>query len=208
MAEVENIIFDLGGVILNIDYNRTAVAFKALGISNFDLIYSRAKQELFFDRFETGIISETEFRNKIRGFLPIPASDEALDHAWNAMLLDIPAGRISFLEELGKKYCLCLLSNTNSIHVKAFTAYMINSFGKDMLEHLFHKVYYSCFIGFRKPGMEVYEHIIKENNFEKAKTLFIDDSPQHVEGALRAGLKAKLLPAGISIENFFPETLH
>jgi putative hydrolase of the HAD superfamily len=95
--QLKNIIFDLGGVIINIDYNKAASAFKNLGIVDFDNFYSKAKQSTLFDEFEKGNISNEEFRNKLRSFLPEGISDAQIDACWNAMLLDIPQERFDFL---------------------------------------------------------------------------------------------------------------
>ena len=107
------VIFDLGGVIINLDYNKTANAFKNLGIKNFDDVYSKQKQERLFDDFEKGIVSPAGFREVIRKHIPHSVTDDQIDNAWNAMLLDIPSHRIQWLQQLKKRYRIFLLSNTN-----------------------------------------------------------------------------------------------
>lgn len=193
MNNYENIIFDLGGVIINLDYHRTAQAFINLGLTNFNEIYSKAKQTSLFDDFEKGKMTEAGFRDTLKQYLPATITDSEVDAAWNAMLLDIPAHRISFLRSVAQRHRIFLLSNTNQIHVDAFTAMNDQIFGKGVFESIFEKHYYSCNMGMRKPDAEIFNYVISENNLDPKKTLFIDDSPQHIEGALKTGLAAELL---------------
>lgn len=193
---IRNIIFDLGGVIINLDMEATARAFRALGMHDFDLHYTQAKQSGLFDAFDKGEISSQEFRDGLKKHLPAETSNAEIDKAWNAMLLDIPQDRLDALQELKKNYRLFLLSNTNEIHVAAFSAYMQEAFGFSDFSAYFEKAYYSCRIGKRKPDAEAFEFVLRENNLLASETLFIDDSQQHVNGAKLAGIPAELLPAG------------
>ncbi len=187
------IILDLGGVIIDLDYYRTAKAFVNLGLENFDDIYSKAKQSNLFDDFEKGIMSVDGFRAELRKHLPKNTSDHEIDHAWNAMLIDIPVHRVEFIKKLGQKYRIFLLSNTNHIHVKAFSKMADAVFGKNNFLEIFEKYYLSCEMGMRKPDAEIFEKVLTDNNLDRTKTLFIDDSNQHIDGALKIGLPAELL---------------
>ena len=190
---IEQLIFDLGGVIINIDYNLTAVAFKHLGMKDFDAIYSKAKQDNLFDEFEKGNISNAAFRNRLKEHLPEGTSDEQIDKAWNSMLINIPSHRVEWLQKLSKQYRIFLLSNTNRIHIKAFTALADQQFGKGVFEAAFEQHYYSCNIGMRKPDAEIFEKLLNDNHLDRTKTLFIDDSIQHIEGARKINLPAEWL---------------
>jgi FMN phosphatase YigB (HAD superfamily) len=193
MKTFENIIFDLGGVIINLDYNRTAQAFIDLGLKNFNEIYSKAQQSHLFDDFEKGTMPPENFRAELRKYLPSETTDEQIDKAWNAMLLDIPVHRVEWLRKVGERYRIFLLSNTNTIHVDSFTKMADNVYGQGEFERVFERHYYSCQMGMRKPDAEIFERVLQENNLDKSRTLFIDDSIQHVEGAIRTGLHAELL---------------
>jgi glucose-1-phosphatase len=193
MQKYEAIIFDLGGVIIDLSYQRTAEAFVNLGLESFDAIYSKAKQTNLFDDFEKGILSEDGFRAELKKHLPGNTGDAQIDNAWNAMLLDIPFQRVEFLREVGAKYRIFLLSNTNRIHVKAFSKMADDIFGENNFLSVFEKSYLSCEMGMRKPDAEIFEKVLGDNHLDRSKTLFIDDSIQHVEGALKVGLNSKLL---------------
>lgn len=192
---MRNIIFDLGAVIIDIDYNLTADAFRRLGLLHFDEIYSKAKQDHLFDRFEKGEMSDEEFRATIKSHLPPGVNDEQIDRAWNAMLKKVPEETFALLEETGKQKRIFLLSNTNRIHVRAFSEIIERQYGFARFEGLFEKTYYSCDIGMRKPDAEIFEYVLNQHGLKANETLFIDDSPQHVEGAMRCGLHTfHLLP--------------
>jgi len=189
--EIKNIIFDLGGVILNIDYNLTAQAFKNLGVSNFDELYSKAQQSELFDLMETGMVSNQEFRNGIRDIINLQLSDEEIDNAWNAMLLDLPFKRIELLKKLkAEGYRLFLLSNTNQIHYDAYTENLKNEHGVEGLEEFFEKTYFSHKIHKRKPLKEIFQFVLDDAELKAEETIFIDDSLQHVLGAKEAGINA------------------
>ena len=194
-SEYKNIIFDFGGVILNLDYERTTDAFKDLGIKEFDQSYSQLNQTDLFDKFERGEISTAVFRDGLRKAFDQPISDEKLDKAWNAMLLDLPSERLRILERLHSEKRISLLSNTNEIHVQSFESSLKDAQGLDNLTGFFDHVYYSCRTGMRKPESRIFEMVIKEQNYIPAETLFIDDSHQHIEGARKVGLNAYHLRA-------------
>jgi len=186
--QIKNIIFDLGGVIINIDYNKTINAFIKLGMSNFNDVFSQAAQNKTFDKLDKGEISNQEFYAKIKALFQKPISELEIEMAWNAMLLDIPPQRIALLKELKKKYKLFLLSNTNDIHFPVFQTQLKKQEGL-FLEDLFNQTYYSHKIGMRKPDKKAFQLILNENNILAEETLFIDDSEQHIVEAKKLGIK-------------------
>ncbi|MBL0071804.1 MAG: hypothetical protein IPP34_08310 [Bacteroidetes bacterium] len=113
-SSMKNIIFDLGAVIIDINYNFTAEAFKKIGVTNFDEIYSKKKQE-------TGHLTNDQFRSEIRKHISHEITNQQIDDAWNAMLINIPVSRMKWLKSLRPQYRIFLLSNTNRIHVEAFS---------------------------------------------------------------------------------------
>lgn len=189
----DTLILDLGGVLINVDYGATGRHFEALGAQGFDALYSKAKQSDLFDRFETGELSAQGFRNEVRAMLGPDLSDADIDAGWNAMLGTIPPERIDLVHRLKKRYCLLLLSNTNAIHVPAFEAIIARDLGIRDFRSLFHGAYYSCELGMRKPSADIFHYVAAKHQADAARTLFIDDSIQHVEGARRAGLHAEHL---------------
>ncbi len=193
MHEIKNIIFDLGGVVINLDIPKTISAFNKLSNKPFEAIYTQIQQTTLFDLFDKGNISEFNFFKELKQTLNSNISDIEMINAWNAMLLDYPIDRLNMLLKLKKKYRVFLLSNTNETHISSFEASLFNKHGYKNLEPFFEKVYYSCRIGMRKPDSEIFELVLSENKLNASNTLFIDDSPQHIESALKIGIQAHLL---------------
>lgn len=201
MDGIKNIIFDLGGVILNIDYNRTVIAFEKLGVSQFQNLFSKKQQNDFFDKWETGKISTTNFLQTIKSEYKLQCSDVDIIHAWNSMILDFPLRRLQILQQLQLHYNIYLLSNTNAIHEEAFNKLLQSTCGLPHIGLLFDKIYLSHRIGLRKPDASVFEFVINDNQFILDEILFIDDSIQHIESANRLGLRTIHIQDNMSIEN-------
>ena len=207
MNPINAIIFDLGGVLLDINYQLTIEAFNNLGCSDFESIYTQQKQSQLFDDFETGKVSSETFRKSLQKQMQFSISNVEFDNAWNKMLLQLPEKRIELLEKLNKKFSLFLLSNTNEIHIKAFKKIISSSIGYERFENCFKKVYFSSEIGNRKPNASCFEMVLSENKLSAAKTLIIDDSIQHVEGAYKIGIKTLLIESGEELVSIFPDTI-
>jgi glucose-1-phosphatase len=188
LSGIKNIIFDLGGVIINLSVEKTHQAFAALSGLSMSEIDTIVHQGTFFHEYEKGLISDAEFRNQLRESLQINVDDAQLDRAWNAMLLDIPIERIQLLEQLKNRYNLFLLSNTNNIHLLSFNNQVLQLTGHPALDQYFHKAYYSHLIKMRKPDVEIYEHVLQRNNLLAHETLFLDDNKDNLSGANKAGI--------------------
>jgi putative hydrolase of the HAD superfamily len=197
---IKHIIFDLGGVILNIDYNLTERAFIDAGIKDFPALYSQLKQSTLFDDWEMGLIGREEFLSVLQKMAGPSVSEEQLLHAWNAMLLDFPVRRLQILQQLRLYYDLFLLSNTNEIHEETFNDILMRSHGIPNIGVFFDKVYFSHRVGLRKPMPAIFERVLNDNSLEASATLFIDDSPQHIEAARQLGIQTIYLEKGMTIE--------
>jgi putative hydrolase of the HAD superfamily len=205
MPPFKNIIFDFGGVIINVDYHRVVNAFVQLGVKDFDRLFSQLNQHHLFDDFEKGLISADEFRNQLKSISNVPLTDQQIDDAWNAILINLPKENIELLKRLKKNYRLFLLSNTNEIHEKAFTQMMMHDFGENVLPDIFEGIYFSHRMHKRKPDAEIFEQVLKENNLAAEETLFIDDSPQHIDAAKQLGIQTLLFEKGKTIADIFNE---
>lgn len=205
MSEIKNIIFDLGGVIINLDIPKTIAEFNKFSKKPFELVYTQLQQNPVFDLFDKGQISETDFFDELNRAIENNLPHEQLKYAWDAMLLDFPKHRLDLLESLKSKYRLFLLSNTNETHVKTFEADLYKQHNYQNLDSFFEKVYYSCRVGMRKPDKEIFEMVLNENKLNPKETLFIDDSPQHVEGASKTQIQAKLLEKNKEVEKLLQE---
>ena len=199
---IKNIIFDLGGPLVDIDYNLTSKAFKNLGAHNFDEMYTQAKQTELFDLYETGKISSNEFRQQLKSILCIEhIANDDFDNAWNSMIIDFSPKKLSLLKKLKNKYRLFLYSNINEIHIDCVNKIIYKSCQINNLNSFFEKIYLSHLCGFRKPHPESFIKILQDNHLAAEETLFIDDSKQHIFGAQSAGIKAILLTRDLSIDD-------
>ena len=186
---IKNIIFDLGGVIYDINYQNTIDAFTDLGALDAKSLYSQAEQSKLFDQYEIGAITTDQFIEGLKRELPKGVTTEEIKLAWNIMLTGIPEHRLDFLEEVAERYNIYLLSNTNELHLTQINEEM-DKFDYGDLRSYFDGVYYSFEIGLRKPNLDIFETIIEREGLDPEETLFIDDSAQHVKGAKKAGLHA------------------
>jgi FMN phosphatase YigB (HAD superfamily) len=189
LTGIKNLIFDLGGIIINIDFQLTFEAFaKASGKDVLSTI-KKFEEEKIFARFEKGDYSERELRFLINKELNTSLSDDIIDRAWNALLMDIPMSRIEMLKELAKDHRLYLLSNTNSIHISAVNKILLRTCGIESLDLLFERVYYSYEIKMAKPDVQIYEFVLRDNDLKAGETMFIDDNADNIKGAAKAGIK-------------------
>ncbi|MCF6240857.1 MAG: HAD family phosphatase [Bacteroidales bacterium] len=187
--DTEAIIFDLGGVILNIDLEKIKEGFELLGFEDLNESFKLFQHNHIFEKFEKGEISPQIFRNEIRKACPRAFSDRKFDEIWNTILINFPEENIKLLETLKNKYRIFLLSNTNEIHYKYYTEMLNKHFNIKKLDVLFEKAYYSHTSKMRKPNKEFYELVIKENDLIKEKTVFIDDFLENIEVAKEIGLQ-------------------
>jgi putative hydrolase of the HAD superfamily len=200
MQSRKAIIFDLGGVILNIDYNKTSEAFKKAGVQNIDDMYSQKTADMLFRNLEEGKITEAAFFNSLRAVSGIALSDQQITEAWNSMLLDFRKETLDFITTLRPRYKVYLLSNTNSIHLREFYNIYKRLERDELFEELFDAVYYSHLIGYRKPDAAAYQYVLEKNLLKAEECVFVDDSFQNIEGARLAGLEAIFLAAGERVE--------
>lgn len=199
---IKSVIFDLGGVLYDIDYHRTINALANIGLANADAHFSQMKQTHLFDLYETGKISTHTFFEELNRMLPQPIDYSELEKAWNAILIDFKPGILAFLTKFKQKMPTFLLSNTNALHIETVNKQLINEYECGSLSPYFHKVYYSFEVGMRKPEAEVFLHILNENNLKASEVLFIDDSPQHIESAQKLGLQTyHFHPLNDKVEN-------
>jgi len=205
--KISNIILDFGGVIYQIDHYKQIEAFKSLGVSDFEMLYSQAMQSPLFAEFECGRISPDKLLEEVAGMLgKNVVSKKQVYDAWNSILVGFSDKTVRLLEDLRTRYNLYLLSNTNSIHYDLFVSDFAKRYGYDF-NSLFVKPYWSFKVGLRKPDLEIYNFVLTDSNLNPEETVFIDDSPQNVKGSIKAGLPALLLGHEIKLINLFDENL-
>ena len=186
--QIKNIIFDLGNVIINIDFDLTFEAFEKMTSKNLKEIYQEFENQQIWERYELGELSNDDFIQLLRNALEISESDEKIISAWNALLLDIPRKRIERIKELSKKYRLFILSNTSDLHILDVNRILKESNGVSDLKELVEVAYYSYEMELRKPGQEIYNSVLEQSNLKASETVFLDDNYDNIVGANAVGL--------------------
>ena len=193
MQKVKNVILDYGNVIFMIDFPKVRQAFMDLGIKNVDEFFGHHGQDSLFDAFDKGEISVPEFRDCVRKKADrYDLSDEQIDTAWNSLLIGVPEGKHEILENLRDNYRTFLCSNNNELHYAYCMNHIQEKYGVPSNDVFFERTYYSHLEGLRKPDAAIFERVLEQNNLIPEESLFIDDSPQHLEGAKKLGIQTVL----------------
>ena len=199
--KIKNLLLDMGGVILDVDYNKITEVFDTYGIDA-RAIYTQTTQLPLVDDFETGQITPSQFRDGIRQLVKKDLSDEQIDGVWNSMIGDVRLDAIKLLGELKLHYDKILLfSNTNEIHMKYVRRLFYNEAGFDVFTLLFDKAYFSNEIHIRKPHKDSFLWVLNDAGIKAEETLFIDDTLKNTEGAKTAGLNTYLLQSPATLND-------
>ena len=204
-----HLLFDFGGVLIDIDYAATPTAMRRLSRADSSIEFSQASQVELFDKFETGHLSPAEFRAGLRAAYALDATDADFDAAWHAMLLGVPPDRLALVAELRRRgHQTALLSNTNALHIAEINQRLAEQYGFEHgIADVLDRVFYSQEVGLRKPGEEIFRHALREMNWRPEDVLFIEDSPQHVATARRLGLRVLHLAPPLTLTSALPEAL-
>ncbi|MGI6479173.1 MAG: HAD family hydrolase [Salinivirgaceae bacterium] len=191
--KIKYIIFDLGGVLMDIDFDKTFEAYsKITGNPKEILRDSKLLLDVYLN-YESGAITDDEFRSAIRKNLNVDVDDKTIDNAWNALLLDFNSQAISLLHSLKNKYPLYLLSNTNNIHFNHSNQKIAEQNLAESLVSLFDGLFLSYIIGCRKPSEEIYQHVLEQLKCLPQEILFIDDLEPNTIAAEKLGIQTILL---------------
>ena len=191
-AQISTLIFDFGGVIINLDLPKCIQNLKELGVNDVEKYLSNFGQKEFFLQFEKGQIGIPEFRSEIRKIAKVQLTDEQIDGAWCSFLTDIPAEKLMLLSELKKKYRMLLLSNTNPLHIEVSAAGEFAKAGKT-IHDFFDKCYFSYEMGMAKPDKEIFEAVLSDAGVKPEECLFLDDGPKNIDMAAKLGIQTYLV---------------
>jgi len=195
---IKNVIFDLGGVLFDIDYALPPKAFKDLGVINFDVTNQQGKQTGLFDQFETGKISTEQFCQTLREQLKFEDTNRKITDAevfscMNAILITFPQDKLDYITTIKNKgFNVYLYSNIDPIRYAGFEE-ICKKLGIENFNGRFVKPYYSHFFGFRKPHTESFEAVIKDAGIDPKDSIFLDDREDNLKGASEAGLHCYLV---------------
>ena len=199
LNNITTLIFDLGGVIYDIDIQNGIDNFKKMGFNDADKFIGKFTHTGFFIPWEKGEISPEEFRNEIRKLSINSLTDKQIDEAWCSIMLGIPRERIDLLIELRKKYRLLLLSNTNYIHINISLPEELAKFRLTM-DDLFDKCYYSYLMGAVKPNADIFEMMLLDAKVKPEECLFLDDGDKNIVTAKSLGINTYHVTPGQSLD--------
>ncbi|CAM3103104.1 HAD-IA family hydrolase [Lactococcus hircilactis] len=189
---IKNIIFDLGGVVIDLKINEMTSRFEALGIKNFSSYFNFNSQSDLFLNLELGKITPEAFYDGFRQTTQTNLTNEEIKSAWNLILAPYNLRRMALIERLSKTYSLYLFSNTNAIHAASFEQSCLDQTQKPLSAY-FTTCFYSHDLGMRKPETEAFLGVLEKAHLKADETLFIDDNAANIEGAKKVGLQTYLL---------------
>lgn len=200
ISSFKNILFDLGGVILDLNVNGTLEAFLNLGLPRELLNYPENFYTDIFYNYETGKVTTAEFRDSVRQYAGVDFSDKDFDNAWCTMIDRVPLKRTQLLQSLAKDYDLYMLSNTSELHIDKFSK-MFSDVAGVPLEEVFTKCFYSHEIGMHKPDEAAFEHVLKAAGIKAEETLFLDDNIHNIKSAQSLGFNVIHISDNLRMED-------
>lgn len=189
---VTTLIFDLGGVLVNLDWDRCVSNFRQLGIGEMKSLVSTTLQKGFVLDYELGLISTEEFRAELRKLTTNELTDEQIDQAWTSLLVNIPTEKLELLLKLKKKYRILMLSNTNTLSFNCCTDTMFNVDGRT-IDDYFDKCYLSYKMHLCKPNADIFEALLTDAGLKADECLFLDDGIHNVEAAKKLGFNVEFI---------------
>ena len=205
MQPFKNLIFDLGEVIIDIDYRQTITAFQKLAVVDFSTVVSYSAQNPVFDWYEKGHVTTGFFFDELRKYLRPGTTDKEIESAWNAIFQDFSPQKIELLKQLKTRYNTFALSNINEIHLASIDKAAQTKFGGAAFSNFFQSAYYSNKIGLRKPEPEIYALLLEKEGLKAGETFFVDDKKENVEAACKFGIHAYQLTNRNNLQGLLAE---
>lgn len=184
MNGIRALLFDLGGVIVDIDWDRAFAHWARHGEADAAVLRSRFTFDEPYERHERGEIDARAYYESLRLTLGVDVPHEVFDAGWKAIFPGLVAPTVALLRELEGRVPLYLFSNTNRAHQEEWSTRFADAMAP------FDRVFTSCDIGARKPEREAFEHVAREIGLPLEAILFFDDTESNVLGARAAGMPA------------------
>lgn len=197
---VKNLLFDLGGVIMDIERRNCVAAFEALGLPDADSFFGEYSQKGVFMQLEEGTIGTDEFHRRLRAEFPRQVSDADIDAAFMKFLTGIPSHRLEALRRLRKRFGIYMLSNTNEIMWPAKIAEEFTQEGF-VREDYFDGIVTSFRAKALKPDRRIFDYACRTLGITPAETLFLDDSQRNLDAAAALGFNTLLISPGDEFES-------
>lgn len=202
LNNVKILLFDFGGVVVDIDRNQAVQRFEEIGVEQADSLLDAYKQSGIFLQLEEGTISPHDFRNALCALAGKEISSEEIDYAWMGFFTSVDQNRLDYINKLRKSYRVCLLSNTNPIVMGWARSAQFSQSGKP-LDAYFDKLYLSYQMGVVKPAPAIFEQILKLENVPPNQIMFFDDGLANIKVAASLGFKTQLVNEGQDFRTLF-----
>jgi len=188
--DADFLIFDLGNVIIDIDYQRSLSLIRQEVPSNLHHLVDDFYKTDFHYAYEKGLIDSVSFRTEVRNYFDQDWEDEKIDSLWNSLLGKIPTERLELVNRVRKHYQVGVLSNTNMIHILAVNDILKRDHGLANFDPVFDWVFLSHEMGLAKPQPEIYHKMITDLGTSPERVVFFDDLEQNVQSASEIGIQA------------------
>jgi len=206
-SSIKNIIFDLGGVVIDIDFELTFNAFAQLADQPVQETKKIMSELNIWDQYERGSLTDQKFIATIKEALHLTHTTQEIIIAWNALLLELPKRRIDLIKQINSKYNTYVLSNTSNIHIEGVNNILQKNTGHKDLKEVFGKIYYSYEINRRKPDLDIYEFVLKDAGLKAEETLFLDDNLDNILAAKELGIQTIHVHPPICITHYLEGVL-
>jgi putative hydrolase of the HAD superfamily len=201
---IKNLLFDLGGVVMNIRRENCVRAFEALGMTDANNLLGEYEQAGVFAGVENGSLSAAEFRDEIRRIIGRDIADDEIDAAFCKFLTGIPEERLKALEDLHGRFGMYVVSNTNPIMWNSEIARQFSKLGHD-INYYFDGTVTSFEARAMKPDARIFEKVVADFGIRPDETLFFDDSKANCEAAEKLGFRTVHVAPGTEFMDFIKD---
>lgn len=201
---IKNLLFDLGGVVMNIRRENCVRAFEALGMTDANNLLGEYEQAGVFAGVENGSLSAAEFRDEIRRIIGRDIADDEIDAAFCKFLTGIPEERLKALEDLHGRFGMYVVSNTNPIMWNSEIARQFSKLGHD-INYYFDGTVTSFEARAMKPDARIFEKVVADFGIRPDETLFFDDSKANCDAAEKLGFRTVHVAPGTEFMDFIKD---
>lgn len=201
-SKIRNIIFDWGGVLLDLDTEGCIRAFEEAGATHVRQLLNGTNELGVFKKYECGEIDTPTFRRELCRLIGKPLPDAEIDRLWNSELLSIPQEKLELLLRLQERYNLYLLSNTNELHWEYGSSHAFMYQGRD-IKTCFRQIFLSFRMKMAKPGPQIFHTVLQDAGLQAEETLFIDDAEVNCQAAASTGIQTAHYIPGTNLSKLF-----
>lgn len=185
---IKTILFDFGGVVINLNQPQAVERYKEIGLADADRMLDAYTQGGIFGELESGQITAEEFRAELGKLIGHEVTEEQCRYAWTGYCGGLPEKNLETLRRLrAEGYRLVLVSNTNPFMMSWACSSDFDGNGHP-LDDYFDAMYMSYKIGAMKPDERFFRKMIEDERLNAAEALFLDDGLRNIEAAARFGI--------------------